>query len=285
MGGEVVSADSMQIYTGMDIGTAKVTPQEASGVPHHMIDIVSPYEDYSVARYVEDAERACRDIISRGKIPVIAGGTGLYIDSLLSGRSFSEGDRSSEIRQRLGEEYDSLGGEAMHERLRKTDPERAALLSPNDRRRIIRALEVYESTGKTITQHDAETKALPPRFEALKYALTYNDREKLYERINLRVDIMVRDGLFEETEGLLRSGLSPDSTAMQAIGYKETAMALRGEISREEAIELIKLGSRRYAKRQLTWLRRDPLIKWIERDDNAPISSLAQKIMNEFDAM
>ena len=269
--GEVVSADSMQVYRGMDIGTAKVTPEETNGVPHHMIDVADPREDYSVARYVSDAAACCDDILARGKRPVLVGGTGLYIDSLVSGRDFAgdnAGDR--ELRDALGREYDATGGEAMLKKLAAVDPLRAEKLAPGDRRRIIRALEVYQLTGQTITEHDEMTKKLPPRYDAAVIALSFENRQDLYERIDRRVDKMLAAGLFDEVRGLVAGGVPPESTAMQAIGYKETAMALRGELSSEEAIELIKRESRRYAKRQLTWLgrRQDALrILWGETPD------------------
>ncbi len=255
--GEIVSADSMQLYRRMDIGTAKVTPNEAQGVPHHMIDVAEPDESFSVARYVLEAGRCVDDILSRGKLPILAGGTNLYIDSLISGRDFAENEGDNALRESLGAEYDALGGEAMLERLREIDPERAAKLHPADKRRIIRAIEVYTLSGRTITQHDAETKAIPPRYEAVRIVLDYEDRAELYRRIDSRVDEMVAQGLFDEVKALLDEGLSPEMTSMQAIGYKEPAAFFRGEVTREEAIELIKRESRRYAKRQLTWLRRD----------------------------
>ena len=264
--GEIVSADSMQVYRRMDIGTAKADEQERAAVPHHMLDVAEPWEDYSVARYVEDAAKCCEDIISRGKLPVIVGGTGLYIDSLLSGRDFAQRDGDDPLRSALSEEYDALGGEAMLEKLRSFDPERAAKLHPSDKRRIVRAIEIYKLTGMTISQHDAMTQSLPPRYEAAAIHLNYLDRADLYARIDLRVDIMVQQGLFEEVEQLLSEGLSPECTAMQAIGYKEAAMAIRGEISRHQAAELIKLGSRRYAKRQLTWFRRNKDAFWVNWD-------------------
>lgn len=255
--GEIVSADSMQLYRRMDIGTAKVTPNEAQGVPHHMIDVAEPDESFSVARYVHDAGRCIDDILARGKLPILAGGTNLYIDSLISGRDFAENEGDNALRESLGAEYDALGGDKMLERLREIDPERAAKLHPADKRRIIRAIEVYTLSGKTITQHDAETRALPPRYDAVRIVLDFEDRAELYRRIDSRVDEMVAQGLFDEVKALLDEGLSPDMTAMQAIGYKEPAAFFRGELTREEAIELIKRESRRYAKRQLTWLRRD----------------------------
>lgn len=276
--GEIVSADSMQIYKRMDIGTAKATAAEQAQAVHHMIDVAEPDEDYSVSRYVEEAEKCCRDIITRGKMPIICGGTGLYIDSLLSGRDFAQRDDGSELRDRLGEEYDSLGGEEMLRRLSQVDPERADRLHASDKRRIVRALEIFELTGMTITEHDAATKALPPRFEAKTILLNFKDRQALYDRINLRVDLMAEHGLFEEVEALLESGLDDNCTAMQAIGYKEVVSALRGEISREEALEQIKMGSRRYAKRQLTWFRRTEDALWINWDREPDLAAALDMI-------
>lgn len=265
LGGEIVSADSMQIYRGMDIGTAKVTKAEMQNIPHHMIDIADPSEDYSVSRYVEEADAAVRGILSRGRLPIVAGGTNLYIDSLIAGLDFAEKAEDAALRESLNKQYDDIGGEAMLEHLRGFDPERAAKLHPADKRRIVRAVEIYLLTGETITRHDEETKKRPKRYDAVKIALTFADRAVLYDRINARVDKMVSDGLFDEVKGLLDSGLSPACTSMQAIGYKEPAAYFRGEMSKDEAIELIKLSSRRYAKRQLTWLRRDTTVLWHER--------------------
>lgn len=265
LGGEIVSADSMQIYRGMDIGTAKVTKAEMQNIPHHMIDIADPSEDYSVSRYVEEADAAVRGILSRGRLPIVAGGTNLYIDSLIAGLDFAEKAEDAALRESLNKQYDDIGGEAMLEHLRGFDPERAAKLHPADKRRIVRAVEIYILTGETITRHDEETKKRPKRYDAVKIALTFADRAVLYDRINARVDKMVSDGLFDEVKGLLDSGLSPACTSMQAIGYKEPAAYFRGEMSKDEAIELIKLSSRRYAKRQLTWLRRDTTVLWHER--------------------
>ena len=265
LGGEIVSADSMQLYRGMDIGTAKVTKAEMQNIPHHMIDIADPSEDYSVSRYVEEADAAVRGILSRGRLPIVAGGTNLYIDSLIAGLDFAEKAEDAALRESLNKQYDDIGGEAMLEHLRGFDPERAAKLHPADKRRIVRAVEIYILTGETITRHDEETKKRPKRYDAVKIALTFADRAVLYDRINARVDKMVSDGLFDEVKGLLDSGLSPACTSMQAIGYKEPAAYFRGEMSKDEAIELIKLSSRRYAKRQLTWLRRDTTVLWHER--------------------
>ena len=278
--GEIVSADSMQIYKRMDIGTAKATKEEQAQAVHHMIDVAEPNEEYSVSRYVEEAEKCCRDIISRGKIPIICGGTGLYIDSLLSGRSFAQKEEDNTLRDELSAEYDRIGGEEMLKKLSLVDPERAEKLHSSDKRRIVRALEIFRLTGKTISQHDAETKALPPRFKAKTILLNFKDRQDLYDRINLRVDLMAQQGLFEEVEALLNSGLDESCTAMQAIGYQEVVQALRGEISREEALEQIKMGSRRYAKRQLTWFRRSEDALWINWDKEPNIDAALEDIKN-----
>lgn len=255
-GGEIVSADSMQIYRRMDIGTAKASAFERAQAVHHMIDIAEPDENYSVSLYVENAGRCCDEILERGRLPILAGGTGLYIDSLVSGRDFAAVDGDMALRSRLNEEYGKLGGEAMLGRLAEFDPERAAKLAPSDSRRIVRAIEIYMLTGVTATERDAETRRRPPRYDAARIVLGYKNRADLYRRIDSRVDKMAEDGLFEEVESLLSSGLSPDCTSMQAIGYKEAAQTIRGELGRSEALELIRQNSRRYAKRQLTWFRR-----------------------------
>ncbi len=278
---EIVSADSMQLYRGMDIGTAKVTPGEMCGIPHHMIDIVSPAENYSVARYVKEADTCVQEILSRGKLPIIAGGTGLYIDSLLRGIDFDDNAQDPALRAKLMAEYDTLGGEAMLQRLCTVDPQRAAKLHPFDKKRILRALEVYALTGKTISRHDEESCAAPAKYPSVTIALTFKSREGLYERIDARVDQMVQQGLFDEVGMLLASGIPDSATSMQAIGYKEAAMALRGEISEKEAIELIKRGSRRYSKRQLTWLRRKPKVNWIYWDKE-PDFAYARRLSTAF---
>ena len=279
--GEIVSADSMQIYRGMDIGTAKASLAEREGIPHHMLDVAEPWEDYSVARYVEQAEACCRDILRRGKLPILVGGTGLYIDSLVSGRDFAAVDSDQGLREALSAEYDALGGEAMHRRLQEIDPERAAILHPGDKRRIVRALEVYRLTGMTITEHDRQTRALPRRFDAAAIHLNFKNRAALYARIDRRVDMMVEQGLFREVEGLLAAGLSPESTAMQAIGYKEAVRSLQGELRREDAVALIKQASRRYAKRQLTWFNRDKEALPILWEDE-PDFEYARRLSTEF---
>ena len=260
-GGEVVSADSMQIYRRMDIGTAKPTPEEMEGVPHHMIDVADPEENYSVGRYVEEASACVDDILRRGKLPILVGGTGLYVDSLCSGRTFAA--PSTGWREQLQHRAEAEGIFPLLEELRRVDPEAAARLHPNDEKRIIRALEVWHETGKTITEHNRETQTLPPRYETLTIGLSAVDRPDLWRRIDQRVDEMMAAGLEEEVRSLLASGVPAGCTAMQAIGYKEFAAALREGRSPADAAEEIKLRSRQYAKRQLTWFRRDPDTRWI----------------------
>lgn len=265
--GEVISADSMQIYRTMDIGTAKPTQEEMGGIPHHMIDVADPEEDFSVARYVEMAAQCVDDVLARGKLPIVAGGTGLYIDSLLSGRTFASFSPDSALRGELEQELAEKGGQAMLEALAQVDPEAAQRLHPNDHKRIIRALEVYRSTGKTITQHNRETQAIPPRYDALTIGLAFQDRQAMWRRIDQRVDEMVAAGLEDEVRRLLTSGISPKCTAMQAIGYKEFTQALSGEMTWQEAADVVKLRSRQYAKRQLTWFGRNPNTRWVRWDD------------------
>ena len=265
--GEVISADSMQIYRTMDIGTAKPTQEEMGGIPHHMIDVADPEEDFSVARYVEMAAQCVDDVLARGKLPIVAGGTGLYIDSLLSGRTFAPFSPDSALRGELERELAEKGGQAMLEALAQVDPEAAQRLHPNDHKRIIRALEVYRSTGKTITQHNRETQAIPPWYNALTIGLAFQDRQAMWRRIDQRVDEMVAAGLEDEVRRLLTSGISPKCTAMQAIGYKEFTQALSGEMTWQEAADVVKLRSRQYAKRQLTWFGRNPNTRWVRWDD------------------
>lgn len=255
-GGEIVSADSMQLYRGMDIGTAKATKAEQAEAVHHMLDVIDPSEAYSVARYVDEAGAVCDDILSRGRVPILVGGTGLYIDSLIAGRDFADNQEDKALRSELEAEYDRLGGEAMLNKLAAFDPARASKLGAGDKRRIVRAVEIYRLTGKTATEHDEETRRRPPRYDAARIVLNYKNRADLYARIDERVTQMAADGLFDEVRRLLDSGLSAECTAMQAIGYKEAVLALKGELTEDEALDLIRQGSRRYAKRQITWFSR-----------------------------
>lgn len=260
-GGEVVSADSMQIYRGMDIGTAKPDLNERGGIPHHMIDVADPWEDYSVARYVEAASACVDDILTRGALPIVAGGTGLYIDSLLAGLHFApfSGGHRARLQARAQEE----GMEGLYEELKKVDPQRAAKLHLSDEKRILRALEVFYETGETMTAHDERTKSLPPQYEALTLTLNYADRADLWARIDRRVDEMMAAGLEQEVQKLLNQGVPRGGTAMQAIGYKEMVAALDEGRPAQEGAEEIKLRSRQYAKRQLSWFRRNEAAKWL----------------------
>jgi len=265
--GEVVSADSMQVYRGMDIGTAKPTVGEMAGVRHHMLDVADPAERYSAARYVSEATVCVTDILERGKLPVLVGGTGLYIDALLRGQTFASGERGDagcdSTRAGLVLRYDDEGGAVLWQALAQVDPEASARIHPNDKNRIVRALEVFAVTGETITAHNRASCAVPPRYTALQIAVTARERADLYQRIDARVDAMVADGLRQEVLALLASGLAPGGTSMQAIGYKEVAHALAGAGTFEAAVEDIKRESRRYAKRQLSWLRRKEAVQWI----------------------
>lgn len=283
--GEVVSADSMQIYRRMDIGTAKPTQAEMRGVPHHMLDVADPEEDFSVARYVDMAAKCVDDILSRGRLPILAGGTGLYIDSLLSGRTFAPFQPDSPLRGELEEQLRREGGAAMLARLAQVDPDSAARLHPNDEKRIVRALEVYQSTGKTITQHNLETQAIPPRYDALTLALAFERREDMWSRIDRRVDQMMDQGLVAEVQGLLDSGVPAKCTAMQAIGYKEMAAALLSGGDVRAAAEEIQLRSRQYAKRQLTWFKRNKAARWLlwgREPDFAAALQTSTEYMEEF---
>ena len=277
--GEVVSCDSMQIYKHMDIGTAKPTPEEMEGVPHHMIDCVEPGEDFSVGKYVQLADGCVQDILSRGKAAVIAGGTGLYVDSLIAGRTFAPVPQTGK-REALEAQLRQEGGEAMLRKLRAVDPDAAARLHPADEKRIIRALEVYAETGRTITQHNLDTQRIPPRYRPVWIGLDYLDRAVLYRRIDLRVDLMLQAGLLDEIRALLARGVSPRTTAMQAIGYKEFFDALEGRSTLAAAADLCKQRSRNYAKRQLTWFRRNPQLCWLRmtgQEDFAQILAAARQ--------
>ena len=263
-GGEVVSADSMQVYRGMDIGTAKPTREEMRGIPHHMLDVADPWENYSAARYVADAVPIVDDILARGRLPIVAGGTGLYIDHLVAGRQFAPFEADSGLRERLQARARAEGLPALRTQLEQVDPEAAARIHPNDEKRTIRALEVYLSTGVTITQHDRESRELPDRYAPLTIALNFRERPWLWERIDRRVDEMMERGLEAEVRGLLDGGIPRDCTAMQAIGYKELAAAMSEGRPLSVGVEEVKLRSRQYAKRQLTWFRRNKQAHWFQ---------------------
>lgn len=285
MGGEVISCDSMQIYRRMDIGTAKPTLEEMQGIHHHMIDVAEPDEDFSVSRYCEMATPIVDDILARGKTAIIAGGTGLYMDSLIRGNDFAPFP-STGARERLEKEADEKGMDVMLTRLQSIDPESATRLHLADRKRIIRALEVFEETGETITAHNKRTQAIPPRYNPLWLGLDFDPRQALYDRIDLRVGLMLEQGLVEEIRNLLSSGIPSKCTAMQAIGYKEFVSALEGNGSIEDAADEVRKASRHYAKRQLTWFRRNPNMNWLTRrpdEDFSEILSRTRQLACQFD--
>ena len=275
-GGEVMSVDSMQIYRGMTIGTAAPTAEEMDGVPHHMIAVADPSEQWSVARYVQAAVPIVDDILSRGKLPILVGGTGLWLDALVRGRDFAGGHAGGAVRKELQARLAAEGIEALLTELRQVDPEAAERLHPADEKRILRALEVYYETGETISAHNARTAAQPPRYDAVWIGLRFADRQDMKDLIDRRVDKMVEAGLLQEVRGLLAGGLSRESTALQAIGYKEFLAVADGTATEAEAIEEVKLRSRQYAKRQLTWLRRNPDIHWIEWQKERDFSRAVQ---------
>ena len=261
--GEVVSVDSMQIYRGMTVGTAAPTAEEMQGVPHHMIAVADPAEQWSAAEYVSRATPVVDDILARGKLPVLVGGTGLWMDALIRGHGFAKGHAGGAIRRELEARLEREGIAPLLEEPRQVDPESAERLHPADTKRILRALEVYRETGSTISAHNAATRMIPPRYDAVWIGLQFADRADMKALIDRRVDTMVQEGLLDEVRALLAMGLPRNATAMQAIGYKEFLGVLDGALTEPEAIELVKLRSRQYAKRQLTWLRRNPDIHWI----------------------
>ena len=274
LNGEVVSCDSMQVYKRMDIGTAKPTNEEMQGIPHHMLGVAEPEEDFSVSKYCEMAAPIVDDIVARGKTAIIAGGTGLYMDSLIRGNDFAPVP-STGAREKLEAQADEMGLEFMKDRLRRVDPDAAARIF--DRKRIIRALEVYLETGETITEHNRKTQALPSRYNPLWLGLDFDPRALLYERIDKRVGIMLEMGLIDEIKSLLASGIPEKCTALQAIGYKEFVAALDGRCTIEEAADEVRKSSRHYAKRQLTWLRRNKNMHWLTRRENEGSDEILQR--------
>lgn len=278
--GEVVGVDSMQIYRGMQVGSAAPGMDEMEDIPHHMIGIADPGENWSVARFAEAADLYIQNILSRNKLPVLVGGTGLYLEAIIAGRTFAPGSVEGEIRQSLQRELEEGGIGPLLEELREIDPEAAGRLHPADEKRILRALEVYRETGKTISQHNRETQAQPKRYEPLYIGLAFRDREDMRAAIDQRADKMLQGGLEKEVRELLRREIPRDATAMQAIGYKELLAAIEGSCTMEEALEQVKVRSRQYAKRQLTWLRRNPDIHWIywekERDFAAALQNATE---------
>lgn len=274
LGGEILSCDSMQVYRRMDIGTAKPSMEERRGIVHHMMDVAEPWEAMSVGKFTDMAAPVLEDILARGKTAILAGGTGLYMDALIRGNDFAPIPATG-VRERLQERAKTEGAAVLLDELRAVDPEAAARLHVADEKRIIRALEVFLETGKTITAHNEETKKIPDRYDPCWIGLDYVNRAELYSRIDRRVDLMLEMGLMEEIRSLLAEGVPPDATALQAIGYKEFLPVLEGKCALEEAVAEVKQSSRRYAKRQLTWFRRNEKICWIHKREGMDFSEVS----------
>ena len=270
--GEIISSDSMQIYKYMDIGTAKTTQEEMQGIKHYLLDFVEPSQRYSVAEFKKDAEKTIEEILQKGKTPIIVGGTGLYVDSLIYGIEYQTIEFDEQYRKQLEERVEKEGLETLYNEAKKIDPQAIEKISLNDKKRILRILEIYKATGKNKTEQEIESRKNGVKYDYKVFAINM-DREKLYERINKRVDIMIENGLIEEVEKLLEK-YKEFPTAMQGLGYKEVVEYLQGKVSEEEMIENIKRETRRYAKRQLTWFRKNKQTIWIEPYD-------IQKILNE----
>lgn len=279
LNGEIISADSMQIYKHMDIGTAKPTIDEMQGIKHYLIDEVLPNEEFNVVKFKELAEKYIEEIIAKGKLPIIVGGTGLYISSLMDNISFSESQCDWELREELKKEAEEFGAEYLHDKLKQVDEEAANNIHPNNIKRVIRALEVFYQTKKPISYHNEISRGVPSKYSFILIGLTM-DRQYLYERINKRVDIMLDNGLVEEVKSLAMLGFSDSITAMQGIGYKEILAYLEGKNSLEEAVEIIKRDSRRYAKRQLTWFKRIKDIKWFNIDNFGNNHNIVEEVAN-----
>lgn len=277
--GEIISADSAQVYKYMDIGTAKIKSEEMQGIPHYLIDEIYPDQSFSVAQFRDRAERYIKEISSRGKLPIIAGGTGLYINSLIANMDFTASVGDDEYRQAMQELADNKGNDYLHSLLKEIDPVSYERLHPNDVRRVIRALEVFNFTGRSISYFQEESKKIPSKYDYVYVGLTM-DRQRLYDRINKRVDLMLERGLIEEVQRLLDMGYNRELVSMQALGYKEIVQYLMNEITLEEATFILKRDSRHYAKRQLTWFRRDERIQWFDVEAYPDIENLVKNITN-----
>ena len=286
LGGEIVSCDSMQIYRGMDIGTAKPTAAEQAAVPHHLIDIVEPETDFSVNDYVSAAEAAVQDILSRGKLPILCGGTGLYLDSFLRGGEAETPGADPAVRAELNAVLEAEGPDRLHEMLAAVDPESAVTVHKNNTRRVIRALEIYRATGVPKSEWDRRSREVPARYRACVIGLCFDDREVLYERIERRVDRMIAQGLVEETRALLERGVFEASrTAAGAIGYKELLPYCRGECDPESAVTELKTATRRYAKRQMTWFAAKPYVQWITANEGKIVRKSEEIVNISFELM
>ncbi len=283
VGGEVVSADSMQIYRKMNIGTAKPTMEERRGIPHHLLDIVDPDEEFSVAQFKDAAITCIEEIIGRGKIPIVAGGTGLYINTLVYNITFTDTISDWDYREQLSKIASEQGAIVLHEMLEKVDPKSAVAIHPNNVKRVIRALEVYKTTGKPISEHQEESRKIPPPYNYQIFGLEV-ERDTLYARIDKRVDKMMDTGLYEEVDALIKSGYSSDLVSLQGIGYKEIIAAIKGDYTLQTAVENIKLGTRHLAKRQMTWFNKTNGLKWMKTskmDIWAMLKILADALNNE----
>ena len=274
---EIISSDSMQLYRGMDIGTAKPDMAERDGVVHQMFDVAEAGETFSVARYQQMADACAQDILSRGRVPIVCGGTGLYLDALIDGSTFSGDETNLEAREKYNAIAREQGAHALHEMLRAVDPESAERIHENNVKRVVRALEVYEQTGMTIGEMNAKNKRPEPKYDAILFALCPTERQTLYDRIDRRVDRMVELGLLEEARRLLEEGRLT-GTAGQAIGYKELVPYLQGEAPLSDCLDTLKRASRNYAKRQLTWLRRDARVNWIYYDSAEEFPAILQQV-------
>lgn len=283
VGGEVISGDSMQIYKKMDIATAKPTAEEMDGVKHHLIGFVNPQDEYSVASFCEDAKKAVSEIKEKGKVPIIVGGTGLYIDSFINNITFFQDASSEKIREELYDELNEFGIEKLYNELISVDSEAAKKIHPNNEVKVIRALEIYRTTGKNLTEQNEQSHQSESEYEPLYIGISYKDREKLYDRINKRVDIMLENGLLDEAKEFYKEYAS--KTAVNAIGYKELKPFIDGEKTLEECANHLKQSTRRYAKRQLTWFNRNERINWVYPDTYEDISLLydeAERLVEEF---
>ncbi len=264
LNGAIISADCMQVYKHLDIGSAKITPEEMEGVPHYLIDCMEPTEEFHVAAFQSMAMDAMEKIWAEGKLPIITGGTGFYIQALLKQVDFSESSGESELRLRLQKELEEQGAQALHDRLKLVDPKAAAEIHPNNSKRVIRALEYFEETGKPISSHNEEQKEKESPYTYCYFVLN-DDRARLYDRINQRVDLMISHGLVDEVRQLMEMGLDESCLSMKGIGYKELFPFIRGEMTLDSCVEAIKMESRRYAKRQLTWFRREKAVIWVDK--------------------
>lgn len=276
--GEIISADSMQVYQHMNIGTAKIMPEEMDGIPHHLVDILSPMEDFNIVLFQQMAKKAMQEIYKKGRIPILVGGTGFYIQSVLYDIDFTESEEDSEYRQRLWKIAGTEGEEALHQMLKDFDPGAAEQIHPNNVKRVIRALEFYKNTGTPISEHNEEQKKKESPYQFL-YLVLDQDREILYDRIEKRIDQMLEQGLVEEVEYLRKMGCHKEMVSMKGLGYKEILSYLEGERSLDEAVEILKRDTRRFAKRQLTWFRREKETVWIEKEQFASEEEILAEIL------